>query len=84
MADTIVACRQCGSPMRSKDEQDAPDQTAHITLHVCGCGRKAMVIYEPGAGASDEALSWVEQEVKRHKSFFPSDFTGGGGGGEVW
>ena len=43
------------------------------------CGATAALMFEPIGGTAPEDASWVEREIARRGSFFPSDYTGGGG-----
>lgn len=74
---TGVLCKHCGDAMAMQETVQAPNQGPTIEMFACQretCERKAAVVYEPEGGLDLEAQSWVEREIARRGSFFPSDF----------
>jgi hypothetical protein len=58
-----------------------PGKGPTIEMYACerdGCQRRAGLIFEPEGGLTDEQQSWVEVEIARRGSFFPSDYTQSG------
>lgn len=83
-----IKCRACATDMGYAQEIADPTGIAKgVVIHVYQCtnpqcGRKAVVIYEPGAGEmTQEAKTFVEREVMRVGSFFPQDSLSRFGGG---
>lgn len=75
---TGVLCKHCGDAMQMQETVQAPNKGPTIEMFECareGCQRKAAVVYEPEGGLDEQAQTWVEREIARRGSFFPSDFT---------
>lgn len=84
-------CHECGSPVERIQEINEPENMltgVRIDVYQCSnepCKRRAVIVYEPTGGLTETQQTWVEKEVMRTGSFFPSDFRGGGfGGGRDW
>jgi hypothetical protein len=73
---TGVICKHCGDAMTMQETVVAPNQGPTIEMYLCARDdRKAAVVYEPEGGLDEQAQSWVEREIARRGSFFPSDFS---------
>lgn len=76
-----ILCPACGLAMIRKDA--SLDRGVEIDTYQCPdeeCARKAVVVFEPPGGLSEEDQSWVEREIARRGAFFPSDYRPGGAG----
>lgn len=82
MTESVVVCPNvnCAQIMAPQPRQTSPDGTLGVALFVCGCGRKAALLYdaEVGVAVRPEARTWVEEELRTRGFMFPSDWTGGG------
>lgn len=83
---SAVVCRKCGGEAECVERIDHPKGGPRIEVYRCGgagdagCGIKAVLMYESVSGeVSDEERTWVEREVARRGSFFPTDAAPGGG-----
>ena len=74
-----IPCQGCGAEAIERVEQ-LRENGVVVDLYKCGneeCGRKAVIIYEPTGGYSEDQQTFIQKEVARRGAFFPSDFTGG-------
>jgi hypothetical protein len=79
LSGSELACIACKGPMVAREEVPYPGQGPKLEVYECAdeaCHRKAVILFEPGGGLSDEERGWVEREVARRGAFFPSDFRG--------
>jgi hypothetical protein len=77
-----VICNRCGEMSLIQEVIEHPKgrQGPQVEVYQCqACKARQSLICEPVGGLDDEQLSWVEREVERRGSFFPSDYGGGGG-----
>jgi hypothetical protein len=79
MADEqLLRCADCGASMRRVEEVQHPTAKCRfLEFYQCNaeaCARKLVLQWErPDGSLTDEDLSWVEREVLRRGSWFPSD-----------
>lgn len=77
MVDASIRCSECQAEMSPVEGPLTPPKGGPV-FHIfeCpndGCKRRAALIFEPIGGMTDDERSWVEREVARRGSFFPSD-----------
>lgn len=75
---TTVLCKHCGTTMVMQETVQAPNHGPLIEMYLCpqeACDRKAGVLYEPEGGLDEAQTSWVDREIARRGSFFPTDWT---------
>lgn len=81
--DSSLTCNNCGDLMKYVTTMTYPDGAGPILeAYECErseCGRKAVLAFQPQGGLTKEHESWVDQELRRTGSFFPSDWTGSRG-----
>ena len=73
-----VACQRQMERIKTV-EKDDKGRPLHIEMYQCAdeaCARKAVLMYEPLGGLAEDQRSFVEREIARSGSFFPSDYTG--------
>lgn len=73
---TEVVCPTCTVLMRKEETVTPPKSGPVIEVYQCvteTCQRRAAVIFEPAGGMTEDQRSWVEREIARRGSFFPSD-----------
>ena len=80
-SESVVHCLRCGGLSARVEVVEHPKgrQGPQVEMYQCEdttCGAKAALMFEPVGGTDAEAASWVEKEVARRGSFFPSDFSG--------
>lgn len=75
--EQLFRCEHCRGVMKRAFEERHPDGLAFLDGYQCdGCGRKAVLYWEmTGRGVTPEVRGWVEREIAKKGSFFPSDFT---------
>lgn len=76
MEEQLVRC-PCREVMKRQEEVTHPDGAAYLEFYACPAdGRKLVLWWElTGGGVTPEQRSWVEKEVARRGSFFPSDYS---------
>lgn len=74
-----LTCPSCQQAMRWLEQESHPDGGLDLQVYQCAnpsCLRKACLVWwELQQGMSPGQRSWVEEQVMRRGSFFPSDFT---------
>lgn len=80
---SAVVCLRCGEPAVKTDTVEHPKgrQGPLIEMYKCEadtCGARAALMFEPVGGVNDDEASWVEKEVAKRGSFFPTDFNNRG------
>lgn len=74
-----VRCRFCQAMLAPTESVPHPQGACHVEFYACECGHKAVVMFEVRGMLSAEEQSWVDREVARRGSFFPTDFKQGAG-----
>lgn len=73
---SLIRCATCRQVMERIEEASPDSGAAVVEFYACQCGRKLALFWEmTGEGATKDTQDWVEREIARRGSFFPSDHT---------